>query len=207
MKNFKLIACLFAAFAFSVTAVGCDDDETSTSGGSAGTGGAAGAGAAGGAGGAGAEGGAGGAGAEGGAGGAGGGMANGPECPSEGDKCPAACAWLADCAVNSGLCAGYEAGNEEQRTAVYEGCLPTCEAVPAQATLVCGQTMCAQTVGLASGASEDFKNSCEGNTGGAGGEGGAGAEGGAGGAGAEGGAGGAGAEGGAGGADDEGPAE
>ncbi|MGC6417066.1 MAG: hypothetical protein ACON3Z_08100 [Bradymonadia bacterium] len=203
MKNFKLIACLFAAFAFGMTTTGCDDDHDHDHGGE---GGAGGAGAEGGAGGAGAEGGAGGAGgagAEGGAGGAGGGAA-GPACPAEGDKCPAACTWLADCAVDSGLCPAYEAGDDEARQAVYDGCLAGCANLAALATITCGHMACDETIPFISNANGDFKSACEG--GGEGGAGGAGAEGGAGGAGAEGGAGGAGAEGGAGGAGAEGGA-
>ncbi|MBV71362.1 MAG: hypothetical protein CMH52_08425, partial [Myxococcales bacterium] len=133
MKNFQLIACLFAAFAFASLTTGCSDDDHDDHD----------------HGGAGAEGGAGGAGAEGGAGG--GNVPASPDCPAEGDKCPAACTYLAACAVNSGICVGYEAGNEETQTGIYESCLETCAGLPVQATLVCGHTECSQTVALANG--------------------------------------------------------
>lgn len=88
------------------------------------------------------------------------GDACGVERATEGTDCEIQCGWLADCAVCEGQCPGYSTA--EDRTAVYEGCLPTCAATPALAVVVANQTMCAQTVGFVSGQSEDFAASCEG---------------------------------------------
>jgi len=103
-------------------------------------------------------------GGEAGAGGAAGagGSGTGPMCESSGDRCPAACHWVADCAVNSGLCPEYTPGDEGQLGDVYDACLLSCASVPAQAILVCGQTMCEQTISLSNAASDDFENGCNG---------------------------------------------
>jgi hypothetical protein len=104
---------LLAALAAMIFNVGCDDDDDTNGAGGAGgeadvgAGGVGGeggmgGGGAGGVGGAGGEGGMGGMGGEGGAGGGG----AGPNCPTDGDKCAAACAWFADCGIQ--VCEGYE---------------------------------------------------------------------------------------------------
>ena len=44
--------------------------------------------------------------------------------------------WLADCAVNSGLCAGYTAGDAEAVTAVESGCVEAASAALTNLTCV-----------------------------------------------------------------------
>ena len=76
-----------------------------------------------------------------------------PACPNTGDKCPAACAYLADCAVAGDACPGFD---ETARDGIYEGCLESCNALPIQATLVCQHTSCDETISFATGADEGF---------------------------------------------------
>ncbi len=146
---------------------------TAGAGGEAGNAGTAGAGGDAGTAGAGGEAGTAGAGGEAGTAGAGGDAGNagaggeagataGPGCPEEGDveRVAAACAWLADCAVNSGLCAAYTAGDTESVTAVEEGCIEA--ANPALTNLTCVHISCDQTIGLANNGNEDFANACAG---------------------------------------------
>ncbi len=88
----------------------------------------------------------------------------GPACSDEGDKCPAACAWLADCAVAEDACPGL---NSEARDGVYQGCLESCAEIPAQAILVCNQSTCEETLNFVRGANEEFDAACSGEGGGA----------------------------------------
>ncbi|MCA9548061.1 MAG: hypothetical protein KC613_26830, partial [Myxococcales bacterium] len=91
-------------------------------------------------------------GGEGGAGGAGGGA---------GDPCPTACATLADCAAQDEFCPGVSPG--AVRDGLYAGCLESCAAGPALATVVNNLGGdCAQVVPTVSAASADFAAACEG---------------------------------------------
>ena len=100
------------------------------------------------------------------------GSAAGPNCPAQGDRCVAVCTWLADCAVNSGGCPNYTAADEDAQQSVYNRCSIICEESPAIATLSCSHRMCAQTLRLVTGASDDFADACQGsNEGGTAGEG------------------------------------
>ena len=172
LKKF-LILCIALTF---VACGGDDNDAETPAGGTAGEGGMAGA-----AGGAAGEGGE--AGETGGAAGEGGeaGVTAGPGCPTEGDdeRIAAACAWLADCAVNAGLCPAYTEGDTESQTGVEAGCIEAASA--ALTNLACVHTSCDQTIGLANSANADFAAACsgEGGEGGEAGEGGEGGEGGA----------------------------
>ena len=103
----------------------------------------------------------------GGAMGGGGEMAAGPNCPEGGEvpvRLAAACAWLADCAISD--CA-YE--GDVCRAGVYDGCVAFGEPdengmIPplavALGNIVCGHTMCAQTLATATPQNEALAAAC-----------------------------------------------
>lgn len=182
-KNFWLVSLLAMAMC---VAVGCDDgddsgDGSSGAGGSAsdtdagsgdGTGGGAGGASDGAGGSGGTPAGTGGDGTGGMAAGGAGGSADGEGfmgCPGvvEADVvegCAEGCQRLVDCAHTDepeDLCPGYDADNEETKSAILCGCLPECSAL--QVSAVESQETCADVVNLSKTFSpDDFTPGCEG---------------------------------------------
>ena len=91
----------------------------------------------------------------------------GPDCPENGDvreRLAAACSWLADCAISD--CA-YE--GEVCWADMFEGCNAVGEPDPdgripplatALANILCGHTMCAQSLAIATAQNEALRDAC-----------------------------------------------
>ena len=77
-------------------------------------------------------------------------------------QCQNACTWLAGCAVYSGECTGYNLCNAEQHTAVYDGCIETCNGPTGPGLLAIAKThtTCGETIQLASGSNAGLAALC-----------------------------------------------